>query len=515
MDSTPSNHSGALTRRALLHAGAAGGAALGLAACGADDYGPTTARAADAPNVLLIITDSTRADYVGAYNPAALARTPSIDALAKSGLRFDAAVPEAMPTGLVRRTILTGMRSFPCRDWVPSPPLPIQPGWTAIQDYQPLVTEVLGQAGVRTAYVTDNPFLVGPRYEAFRRSLDIAHPDFSQGSYRDYNVPFKRLAPRSAIEQYLLPALSNTVEVNRLREYVGWNSLYRTSQRNYSAARVVRGGISALERLRSQQPFFLGVDCFDPHEPFDAPPAFVHSIDTVPKGVEKQGILPIQPFLTPASTTASLGIDDDTLQLIRELYAAELTFADSWIGKLLDRLDTLGLADNTVVIYLSDHGISLGEHGVIGKSVPRPFREIRHVPYMIRHPHGKLAGTTSHYYASTHDVTRTILSVMGVRAPGVMNGEDLSVLFDGRQPPARPHFTSCYQDTWIAGDDDWVLIAPDAGRTRQLYDRRADPGETVDVAARHPDVVAQLWQVLVQEAGGTLPTFEDHGVIGG
>jgi arylsulfatase A-like enzyme len=504
-----------ITRRRALQAGAAGAASLGLAACGADDYDPTIGRASDAPNVLLIVTDSTRADYVGAYNSQSVARTPSLDALARQSLRFTDAVPEAMPTGLVRRALLTGMRSFPCRDWVPSPPLPIQPGWTPILPFQPMLTEVLGEAGVTTAYVTDNPFLVGPRYEAFRRSLDIARPKLSQGAYRDFNTPFKRLAPRSAIEQYLLPALSDTVEVHRLEEYVGWNSLYRTSQKNYSAARVARGGIDALEDLRHRQPFFLGVDLFDPHEPFDAPPAYVHTIDKVPKGVQKQGILPIQPFLTPASTTESVAIDPDTLELVRELYAAELTFADHWVGALLARLDALGLADNTVVYYLSDHGVSLGEHGVIGKSTPRPFREIYHVPYMIRHPHGKLAGTTNGWYASTHDVARTILGFMGVRAPGRMDGEDLSVLFDGGEAPARPHFTACYQDTWIAGDADWLLIGPDAGRTLHLYDLRADPGQTVDVAAQHPDVVAQLVHVLNREAGGTLPTFEDAGVIGG
>jgi arylsulfatase A-like enzyme len=505
-----------ITRRAALQASAAGAAALGLAACGADEYDPTVARSADAPNVLLIITDSTRRDYVGAYNSSAIAKTPNIDALAKGGVTFPHAVIEAMPTGLVRRALLTGERSFPCRDWVPSPPLPVQPGWTPILDHQPMFTEVLGEAGIETAYVTDNPFLVGPRYESFRRTLDIARPDFSQGSYRDYNTPFNRLAPRSAVEKYLLPALSDTVEVKRLREYVGWNSLYRTSQKNYSAARVARGGMDALVELeRKGGPFFLGVDMFDPHEPFDAPPAYVHMIDKVPKGVQKDGILPIQPFLTPASRTESVGIDADTLELVRELYAAELTFSDAWIGKLLNKLDDLGLADTTVVYYLSDHGVALGEHGIIGKSTPRPYWELRNVPYMIRHPEGKLAGETSQYYASSHDVARTILSFMGVKAPGVMNGEDLSVLFDGRAPTARPYFTSCYQDTWIAGNDDWVLIGPEAGRTWELYDRRADPGETVDVADTNPDVVVTLIRQLNQDAGGTLPTFEDAGVIGG
>jgi arylsulfatase A-like enzyme len=508
-----------LTRRSALKAGAAGAAALGLSACG-EEYATTIGRAKDAPNVLLIVTDSTRADYVGAYNPRTRAKTTNLDALFKRSLKFEYAVPEAMPTGLVRRTLLTGMRGFPCRDWVLSPPLPAEVGWTEILPTQPMLTEVLDAAGVTTAYVTDNPFLIGPRYVNFRRTLDIAHPDFSQGAYRSLNTPFNRPAPRSAIEQYLLPALSDTLEVDRLEDHVGWASMYRVGERNYSAARVMRGGMDALDELKDKQPFFLGVDSFDPHEPFDAPPVYVRLMEHGRKlGIQKtKGILPIQPFLTPASEVSKLDIDPQTLELVRDLYAAELTFADVWIGKLLNKLHDLGLADNTVVYYLSDHGITLGEHGIIGKSTPRPYPEIHHVPYMIHHPEGRLAGTSSGYFASTHDVARTILSFFGVRAPGIMNGEDLSVLFDGGQPPERPYYTACYQQTWICGDRNWLLISNTSGSHRELYDLTVDPDANHDVAAvaGNQPIIDKLWQVLTDEAGGTLPEFKLHiGVVGG
>jgi arylsulfatase A-like enzyme len=505
-----------LTRRGAFKASAAGAAALGLGACG-QEYETRAGRATDAPNVLLIVTDSTRADYVGSYNPQARASTPSLDALAAEGLRFEYAVPESMPTGLVRRTLLTGTRGFPNRDWVLSPPMPAEVGWTRILPHQPMLTEVLGNAGISTAYITDNPFLVGPRYVDFRRTLDIARPDYSQGAYRAGNLPFKRPAPRIAIEKYLLPALSDTIEVRRLQDHVGWNSLYRIGERNYSAARIMRGGMAALDTLKDRQPFFLGVDSFDPHEPFDAPPLYVRAIEEQPRGILREGgILPIQPFLTPASRMDKIDIDAETLELVRDLYAAELTFADRWIGKLLNKLDDLGLADNTVVYYLSDHGITLGEHGIIGKSTPRPYPEIHHVPYILKDPEGRLAGQTSGYFASTHDVARTILSCFGVRAPGAMDGEDLTVLFDGDAPPERRWYTSCYQETWICGDREWLLISDTNGDRRELYDLTTDPGANVDVAATNQPVVEQLWQVLIDEAGGTLPQFQENlGVVGG
>ena len=115
-------------------------------------------------NVLLIVTDSTRRDFVSAYDGDELADTPNLDSLAKEGIRFDRAVPEAMPTVAVRRALLTGIRSFPYRNYVPTKGLPVGPGWIPIPDFQPIVTETLGEAGVETGYCTDNPFLIGPRF---------------------------------------------------------------------------------------------------------------------------------------------------------------------------------------------------------------------------------------------------------------------------------------------------------------------------------------------------------------
>ena len=155
---------------------------------------------------------------------------------------------------------------------------------------------------------------------------------------------------------------------------------------------------------------------------------------------------------------------------------------------------------------------------MLGKDGARAQWPIYHVPAVIRHPEGKLAGQTSDYFASTHDVSRTLLSFMGVRAPGMMEGEDLSVLFEGREPPPRPHFTSCYDNYLLCGDRDWFLLSDSEGRRKRLYDKRSDPKELHNVAAEHPQVVDRLWRILEDEAGGTLPQFGSSGaraVIGG
>ena len=509
-----------LTRRDVLRAGGAGAGALALgsvAGCSSDDFQPANSHDPDAPNTMLIVAESTRADYLPFYNRDTIADTPNVDALAKESLVFNWAVPDAMPTGAVRRAILTGVRSFPFRNWVQTEGLPGEPGWSPIYPHQPIFTETMGEAGVTTAYVTDNPFLVGPRFANFRRTLDYARPDYSQGAYRFLNKPLRRPAPRSAVERYLIPALSDTVEVPRLRDYVGWNSLYRHREADYSSARVMRGAMKLVDDLADRQPFFLGVDAFDPHEAFDPPPVYMERFGEEPKGIEREGISPIQPFETPYSWLVDLDIDQDTVDRVRELYAAELSYTDRWLGQLLNKMDDAGVLDNTAIYYVGDHGLILGERGIIGKHAARVRNEMYHVPLMIRHPEGKLGGERSDYYAGTQDVARTLLGFQGVRAPGQMNGEDLGVLFDGKEPPPREYFTTCYARYVICGDDRWTLVAHselDAERTR-LFDRRNDPDEEIDVAAQNPDKVRELVNVLEEEAGGTLPQFGENAVLGG
>jgi arylsulfatase A-like enzyme len=508
-----------LTRRDLIRyggAGAAGAAALAASGCDLTDNGSdeppvqkVVTRDEDPVNVLLIVTDSTRRDFVSAYDGDKLAHTPNLDALAKEGLKFDRAVPEAMPTVAVRRALLTGTRSFPFRDWKVAPKLPQFPGWSPIPAYKHIFTEFMDAGGIETAYVTDNPFLIGPRFERFRKTLDLSKSIYEQGEYRSWNIGIDhdRVASKQQIENYLLPALQGTEAEKRLQENVGFNE--GRSAEQLSGARTLKDGMAVLRQLKDKQPFFLGVDAFDPHEAWNVPTAFKLRFK------DRKGVEPILPFKTPYSKVEDLEVTEDQVQQVRELYAGELTYIDSWIGRLLNLLDDLRLADRTVVYYLSDHGILLGEHGLMGKANSMLGKEIHSVPYMIRHPEGKRAGETSDYFASTHDVAPTILSFQGLTVPGRMDGEDLTVMFDGGDPPERPYWTTAYADHVAAGDGRWLLIADNQGEERRLFDTEADPDEEKDVAAGNPDVVNRLWGNIVDDAGGTMPVFGKTGVVTG
>ena len=509
-----------VTRRDLIRysgAGAAGAAALAAAGCDLNDSSDAdepgvqkvVTREGEPLNVLLIVTDSTRRDFVSAYDGDELAHTPNLDALAKEGLRFDRAVPEAMPTVAVRRALLTGTRAFPFRDWQVAPKLPQFPGWSPIPPYKRIFTEFMDAAEIETAYVTDNPFLIGPRFERFRKTLDISTPIYDQGEYRGWNIGVmkSRVATRSQIENYLLPALAGTEAEKRIQENVGFNRGRTGAQ--LSGARVLKAGMEALKELKDKQPFFLGVDAFDPHEAWNVPTTFKLRFK------DHEGVEPILPFQTPYSKVEDLDVTEEQIQQVRELYAGELTYIDAWIGRLLNLLDDLGLADRTVVYYLSDHGILLGEHGLMGKANSMLGKEIHAVPYMIRHPEGKRAGEASDYFASTHDVAPTVLSFQGITVPGRMDGEDLTVMFEGADPPERDYWTTAYADHVAAGDGRYLLIADNQGKERRLFDTDEDPDEENDVAADNPDLVERLWRNIVNDAGGTMPVFGKTGVVTG
>jgi arylsulfatase A-like enzyme len=128
----------------------------------------------------------------------------------------------------------------------------------------------------------------------------------------------------------------------------------------------------------------------------------------------------------------------------------------------------------------------------------------------MRHPAGKAKGRTSNYYASTHDIGPTVLSMLGVDKPRGMNGADLSPLFNGRPPSKKRGYRTAAYSTYVsAGDDRWLLIAGNRRQELRLYDRRRDRAEHHNIAHRHPKQVRRLWNKILSDAGGHLPRLPE------
>ena len=322
--------------------------------------------------------------------------------------------------------------------------------------------------------------------------------------------PSGRRVPEDMVRRNTPRPLRGTDTEDRVREYLAEN-LGRTGEDDFPTGKVFRSGVNWLRGRDTKRPFALVVDAFGPHEPFDPPPGFAGMYgEPVRDGAE-----PIQPFAPPIGNVEKTGLTPELLRRVRELYAAEVSFADVWLGRLLDHVDKSSLADNTMVVLMSDHGVLLGEHGFVGKTGSQNHREVVDVPLLIRDPAGRGAGRTSDFFASTYDIAPTVLSALGVTPLGRMEGENLGVIFDGREPPARPVFTASYDDSVVAGDGRWFMIADNQGTNRRLYDTLRDPEERRNLVALRPDVAQRLYAEVLDDAGGTLPRFGPTGVIAG
>lgn len=485
-----------LTRRELLEGAAALGIAAsvpGLASETAEAQLTPPLAAATRDNVVVVVVDSLRTDHVGAYG-GRRARTPTLDTLARESLLFTHARHEALPTVPVRKSLLIGRSGFPFRGWHPERGLPAVLGWEGIHRGETTFLDVLGRRGYLTGYVTDNPHVLRPAFARFRGRPDVMTTVKGQiPGFRMRRHPVSR----GRLRRHLAPELRG-VGRGRVREYLGYNVAGRDED-DYLAARVFQGGMDFLDRAKFEnRPFALVIDCFDVHEPWDPPDRYLARYARIKRG----GYRPIQPFATPYGTTSA--ISKRTLKLAQAMYAAEVTFLDAWLGHFLTRLNELGLT-NTWVVVVSDHGVSLGEHGLIGKQSNELHGELIDVPFMIRHPQLWGAGRRTGYFASSHDIAPTLLKAVGAPVPKAMDGADLRPLFQGRAVrQRRPVWTSVWGETVMAGDGRWLLVAQnDGGRivAPRLHDTRRDPNEYRDLARQRPDVVRRLKRALRAETG--------------
>jgi arylsulfatase A-like enzyme len=353
--------------------------------------------------------------------------------------------------------------------------------------------------------VTDNPHLLLPVHKRFRRRFDRV--ELVDGQVPVRRKPTRRVSQKE-VNRHLPPSMRDGRAEPRMAAYLAVNPRARREE-DFNAAKVFRESMGWIEWASTQQPFALVIDSFDAHEPWDAPRRLV-DLYGPPRA---DGVEPIQPFATPAGQWRELGLDAGILRRMRQLYAAEVTLVDVWLGKFLDRLAGLGLEQNTLLVLVSDHGVLLGEYGWVGKRYSEMHQALTHVPLVLRHPAAKAKGSASTYYASTHDIGPTVLGTAGVKVPGHMNGVDLSPVFDGKAPTKkRGYRTSAYNTYVSAGDDRWLLIAGNRREELRLYDRKANPGETRNVARQHPQQVRRLWNLILRDAGPKgLPRFPKGG----
>ena len=485
-----------LSRRAFI--GASGGAlaaGAGLAGLGWRALGGALA-ASERRNVVLIVIDRLRADHLGCYGARGM-RTPNMDALARDSVRFTNVFPEAMPTMPARRSILSGRRAYPFRDWRPWAGMAKRPGWEPIRPGTETLITALGRAGWWTSYVTDNPFLGYTRVlEPFRRTPDsFVRIEGQRGERR----PRSAVSRAAALDRLPPGPLRRKSRVNSIRQYLANNGQGR-NELEQAASRVFRSAAKQLSTARRHGRFLMVVDCFDPHEPWTPPRRYLDMYgDPDYRGYEIADVV---------YTNASRYLSRRHVKRLRTTYKACVTMTDRWLGVFLDRLWDLGLEDSTVIMLVSDHGVFLGEHDWTGKGPSLLHPELIHVPMLLREPGGAGAGTASRWFASTHDVAPTLASRAGVRRPSTFEGDDLSPVAEGGVPvQERSCAVGGYGNHSFVRDHRWAYMVRNDWSDERLYDVDADRGERHNLASRRPDVVARMRDRVREVAGGRPPSY--------
>ena len=369
------------------------------------------------PNVVVIVSDNFRRDHLGAYGNPNI-RTPYLDEFARSSVVFDGHVISSFPTMPARADILTGSFSYTFMGWEPLPSgLQTLPG-------------LLSRTGYLTMGIVDTPFFVRGGY-GYDRGFDDFVWVRGQG---DDTRPQER-------------------------------SDYRATWRSESdrlVARTVTEAEHWLERHYKEN-FFLYVDTWDPHEPWDAPEYYTAMYRP---GYEGRQLYPSY------GNWEEAGLTRDDIDLAHAMYCGEVTMVDFWMGRLLAKLDVLGLRDNTIIFFLSDHGFYFGKAEWIndnwatvteGTTVPSwlpeswlltvgwspLYQELTRVPLILHAP----GLTPGHRQAliTAPDLAPTILELAGVERPSAMQGKSfLDVLVGGDEH--RPFVVSSWPLYFAEGE---------------------------------------------------------------
>ncbi len=368
------------------------------------------------PNVIMVISDTLRRDHLGVYGNDWIS-TPYIDRFAKNALVFENAYTGSFPTVPNRHDIMVGRFTATYIPWAPLP-----------QD-ELVLAQILSENNYITMMIIDQPHIV-ERGFFYNRGFDAW--DWIRGQESD----------NWRIGEYQWKA--NQVRLRHLGIYPQFiNRNYWRYEEDRFVARTAQAAMRWIEdylNIPSQRrkPFFLYVDAFDPHEPWDPPEWYTRKY--YPEDYSGEVID------YPHYWFVDGNLSEEELKYTRALYAGEVSLVDRWLGRFFEKIEDVGLMENTIVIFTTDHGFLHGEHGIIGKAIISPnrsaysttlplYEEISHIPLIIKTPEGK--GRQISAIVQPADFAPTILELVGIKVPDTMSGKSFAKIIDGKEDNHR------------------------------------------------------------------------------
>ena len=334
---------------------------------------------------ILVICDSLNRHYLPPYGNSWV-NAPNIDRFAKRSITFDNHWLGSAPCMPARRDMLTGRLNFLEREWgglepfdVPFPPL--------LQD----------QAGIFCHMETD-------------------HYHYFHIGGENYYMPFNTWAfHRGQESDTFVSRVASPEEpefLGKWRAQYAKNQLAFETESDFPSPKTFQGAVDWLKANEGEDDYFLWVEAFDPHEPFDCPQEYLDLY-----GDDWDG-----PLYNWSGYDTVDGVSEATKHLQRQ-YAATLTMTDRWFGKLLDEIERQNGFEDTLIILTTDHGHMLGEKNRTGKNHWHAWNEMAHLPLIVHLPGSYHAGERRSQLTQNIDIMPTLLDYFGASCEQSIHGE--------------------------------------------------------------------------------------------
>ena len=469
-------------------------------------------------NVICIMMDTWRFDYAGCYGNKKI-KTPNLDRFASEATLFENAYSEGVPTLPARMACFTGRYTFPFRPW------------QQLETHDVLLSSALDRAGYTTALISDTLPMRGDTLPNVRNYLTgnymmgFKYVEWSDQTY--FWLPRAPWLPKAKVTKEIIYRYwkdrgdhRDAIFRERIKRQLEARLLWRSDEDSF-VAQTIKKAIAWLERQKDLDHIFLWLDTWDPHEPWDPPSPF----DTMYIDPNYDG-----PRIIRASDGPVEGyLNEDELECIRGLYAGEVSMCDKWLGIFLNKVEELGLMENSLIIFLSDHGNFHGEHGLIHKARCWPYECMSHIPLIIKLPDETGRGKRIDAFVDTTDIMPTILDFLEIKLPParttheMLHGHSLLPLIRGEVDKVREcAYMGWYRRAWAIREGDWKYIMYSGqnfvftGKTRpELFNLRKDPHELENVIDEHQDLADQLELKLRRFVSGLPPTLPSPPPRGG
>jgi arylsulfatase A-like enzyme len=440
------------------------------------------------PNVLLLVSDDLAAT-LGCYGHPQ-AKTPHIDALAASGVKFSRAYCQFPHCNPSRASFLTGMR----------------PHTTRVTNNEDNLYNNIPDVMTMPHWFRQNGYTTARCGKIFHLGVPTGLESMDDPQAWDFGTPFKSELPYP-------PKRESAVKVQTgKKQGLGWQEIPGGDDQLVDGV-FAKTAIEWLDQRDGSKPFFLAVGFHRPHLPLVAPAKYfdlypLEDITLPDAPADDDADIPL-PARNGAVPGYALTATPEQRRAAIRAYLACVSYVDEQAGRVLDAIKTKGLEDNTIVIFMSDHGWHLGEHGLWHKR--SLFEESARVPFIVRTPGMKTAGKSSDSLVESLDLFPTLCDLTGVPQLKQLEGKSLLPLLN--DPSATLHdaaFTQARRgpnaEFWgrTVRTTRWRCTEWNEGRDGiELYDHDTDPHEYTNLATdpKHAGTLKELRALLA----GKLP----------